>query len=477
MLDSIIEKYLNEIVKNTCELIKIPSVLNENDTFLYPFGKEINSALEYVLDLGKKLGFRVKNLDNFCGYIEFGEGPELFGIIGHLDVVPAVPDEWSFPPFSGTISNDVIYGRGAVDDKGPVIASLYAMKAVMDYLESFNDLKNIRLKRRIRLILGLDEENMWRSINYYLDNEEIPTLGFTPDGNFPCTFSEKTVLSLQLSSSYNNSNDIIQILEIDDHSNAINVVPKICTTTLRLSKEISYKDFTNILKDILSTYNFEIDIYMLDNYTFKLTSHGKMSHSAHPESGINAISQLIIILYNIFDSYSISIPLLDFFTKNINIDFNGKLLNISYSDFSGKLTLNVSNFKYVNNTFNINLNLRLPSSMETNIVLNQINNKVKPYENIEFNILDLKPSIHVPTDTFLIKTLCDIYNTKTNSNHSPIAISGATYARAFNNCVSFGPCFPNTLDLCHKTNECIDIDDLILCSKIYAHSIYELNKH
>ena len=62
----------------------------------------------------------------------------------------------------------------------------------------------------------------------------------------------------------------------------------------------------------------------------------------------------------------------------------------------------------------------------------------------------------------------------TNSNSEPIAIGGGTYARAFENCISFGANFPGVTDMCHQANEFIDIDKLILSCKIYAEAIYEL---
>ena len=77
----------------------------------------------------------------------------------------------------------------------------------------------------------------------------------------------------------------------------------------------------------------------------------------------------------------------------------------------------------------------------------------------------------------MVKTLCKIYNDITKSNTEPIAIGGATYARAFDNCVSFGANFPGQEDMCHKTDEFIDIDNLILASKIYAQAIWELSKN
>ena len=49
-------------------------------------------------------------------------------LLNHMDVVPADAARWSFPPFSGEISDGVIYGRGALDMKGLAIAQLAALR-------------------------------------------------------------------------------------------------------------------------------------------------------------------------------------------------------------------------------------------------------------------------------------------------------------------------------------------------------------
>ena len=134
MIEDFIKENRDDIIKNVQELIQIPSVYKESSNPKYPFGEAVNNALEYALNLGKSMGFRTKNIDGYCGYIEFGEGNELVGIIGHLDVVPE-GENWTYHPFSGTVSNECIFGRGAIDDKGPVISSLYAMKYVKETIK------------------------------------------------------------------------------------------------------------------------------------------------------------------------------------------------------------------------------------------------------------------------------------------------------------------------------------------------------
>lgn len=468
MIDKYVENYKEEIIKSTQELIQIPSVNSPSSEPNKPFGENINKALEHTLNLGKSLGFRTKNVDGYCGYIEFGKGEELIGIIGHLDVVPEGED-WTFPPFSGTISNNKIFGRGAIDDKGPVISSLYAMKIVKD---------NFKINKRVRLILGLNEERDWKCINYYKEHEELPTIGFSPDADFPCIYAEKAVLTCYLKSDISFLADSdIQIKQIDCNNNAINVVPKFCSTILKINPDkIDIHDFTSKLKKIINHLNYEIDIYQIDYEEIKLTSHGIPAHSAHPDMGINAISRLLIVLNQIFKAYSIDIEILNFFEQYINTEYHGESLGIDFEDESGKLTLNVRKLELINNTIKIGINLRVPVNIDIVNVGNAFIKLTSSYINIDFDTTNYMPSLYIPKGDYLVKTLCNIFNQETGSNLEPIAIGGATFARAFKNCVSFGANFPGNKDMCHQTDEFIDIDNLLTSCKIYAKAILELGQ-
>lgn len=219
------------------------------------------------------------------------------------------------------------------------------------------------------------------------------------------------------------------------------------------------------------------------NNELKLISTGVAAHAAHPDLGVNAITNLLITLYEVFDNYGVHYSMLDFFNKFINSDLNGGLLGINFPDESGTLTLNVAQISLENNKIKIGMNLRIPiktpiSSVE-NIFLDKITSFNTSYSEINalhVSFSDQKDSLYIPKDNRLIKTLCGIYNEVTNQNEQPIAIGGATYARAFANTVSFGATMPNTQDLCHQANEHIDIDTLIISCKIYAKAIYELSK-
>ena len=460
MFDEIIDKNKNNILNTTSELIKFKSVSDENATD-FPFGEKCSKALNYILEVGKSMGFKTKNINNYCGYIEFGEGKDLVGIIGHLDVVPAhLEDGWTSPPFSPTIRDNKLFGRGSIDDKGPVVASLYAMKAIKD---------SSKVSKRVRLILGLNEEKSWKCINYYKEHEQWPSIGFSPDANFPAIFAEKGIMSIALINNFNIKD--FEILDINCNNNAINVVPKYASITLKYNKKLDV--FENIIKDITSIKNIKIS--KLDYNILKIESFGISAHAAHPELGTNAIKILVEFLLNNFDfdtnylKYLYNIGLFDIYSPKFLSDNEIK-------DESGILTSNVAILEYENNNLIIKINLRIP----VNTALENIKNKYEYLKN-DFNNLQVisfghQEPLYIEKNSYLVKTLVDIFNKKTGLNEKPIAIGGGTYARAFENFISYGATMPGDKDMCHQVDEYIEIDKLILSAKIYAEAIYELAK-
>ena len=457
MFDKIIEESKNEIINKTCELIKIPSVSLETNNPDLPFGENCTNALNYILKLGNSFGFKTKNIDNYCGYIEFGEGNDLVGIIGHLDVVPALEEDgWTTPPFLPEVRDGKIFGRGSIDDKGPVIASLYAMKAIKD---------SCKISKRVRLIIGLNEEKGWKCIDYYKNHEEWPTIGFSPDANFPGIFAEKGILSIELKNYFKIKD--FEIIDISTNNNAINVVPKYVSITLKTQNTYS-------LENIIRKSEENISIKKIESNIIKIESFGIAAHAAHPELGKNAIKQLIEFLLKNFE----------FETEYLKTIYESGLFDIEsprfmptdkLEDESGVLTSNVAILEYENqnNKLVIKINLRVPVT----ISLDEIQNKYTSlFDTIEVNRLSVQEPLYVEKDSYLVKTLVDIFNKKTNLNASPIAIGGGTYARAFDNFISYGVTMPSKKDMCHQVDEFVEIDDLILASKIYAAAIYELTK-
>lgn len=476
MFENYILNNRKKIVESVCDLITYPSISIETSDKKTPFGSSCSDVLKHFLNLANVLGFRTKNIDGYCGYAEFGEGKDLVGIIGHLDVVPANENDWTYSPFIPTIVDNKIYGRGAIDDKGPVTASLYAMKAVMDYMNE----NKIPFKKRVRLIVGLNEEKDWKCIDYYKAHEEIPTIGFSPDSDFPCIYAEKSVLSINITDDISNiyslgkrnQNSPIIIEDFDCNNNAINVVPKFCSVTLNINNSIDSNKFIDICKETIEKYKYEIDLYKIDNSHIKLSSYGIAAHSAHPELGNNAITKLIIILNEIFIAFKLYVPIFADFIKLIGDDYTGKNLKLNINDESGTLTLNTSQLYIKDNKYVIGINLRIPVHTTPDFIISTFKKNFK--ENIE--IIRMQNSLYIDKNNEFVQRLCSIFNETCNTDYKPIAIGGATYARAFPNCISFGMNFPGNKDMCHQADEFVEIDKLILSTNIYAKTIYELIK-
>ena len=483
MFDKFLDDNFNRMQEELIKLISFPSVSEEDDDNVEePFGINCKNVLNYTLDLAQSMGFKVKNVDNKCGYIEFGEGEEMVGIIGHLDVVPAnFEDGWSIDPYKAEIRNGKLFGRGSIDDKGPVIASLFAMKAILDSGEKIN--------KRVRLILGLNEEKNWKCINYYKEHEEHPTIGFSPDANFPAIYAEKGIMTVELKHKFNIQG--MDIIDFNCYSNAINVVPKKCSITLKYNSKL-FRPNHNFVSEVNELYRNNIEVQNIDEDTIKITSYGVASHASHPEEGINAISNLVqylnehtsksdaneeIYLEKLYGLGFFDIESPEFLARK-DIEFATEFEDDSvvHDEPSGILTSNVGYVSYEDGVLTLRTNLRVPVTISLDSIFLRYRQLVRFFEDIEVTNSGIQEPLFVDKDNYLVKTLVDIFKEKSGIDAEPIAIGGGTYARAFKNFVSYGLTMPGDKDMCHQVDEYIKLDDLLLGSKIYAEAIYRLAK-
>jgi len=458
MFKNYIDSEKELLLKDLAEMIKIPSKLEGYDNPEYPFGKNIDNALNAFLKIGEKLGFKTKNIDKHCGYIEFGEGEEMVGIVGHLDVVPE-GEGWTYPPYELTIKDGNVYGRGTIDDKGPMMAALYAMKAVMEKAE---------VHKRVRLIIGLNEENDWRGIEYYKEHEELPTVGFSPDADFPCIYSEKALLTVYTEEDYT-ENPIIKIKGIDCKNNRINVVPKYCAVKLEVTEKISEE----LKKMLITKIEDDISFTRIQN-EFYIETRGIQAHAAHPDLGVNAVSKMVNLLNEIFNKFGVENKTIKLLANKIGNEFDGESLGIKHvNEELGDLTLNLASLELKEGKIKSGMNLRIPGDMTIEEIKENITNELKE---INPKYEGEKEALYISKDNELVQKLCKIYNEYTGQNKEPLAIGGATFARAFKNCVSFGAMNPDKPDMCHQVDEYIELQNLIDSCNIYAIAIYELAK-
>lgn len=441
-------QYRDEIVRKLKELLQIESVRNEETkTDEAPFGLKVKRSLDYTLQLGQELGFKVANVSNVAGHFEYGEGEEILGILCHLDVVPAGKG-WTYPPFSATEVDGRIYARGAIDDKGPTISAIYALKILKDL--------NIKPKKKIRLILGTAEETGWECVNKYFEKYEMPAIGFSPDANFPLIYGEKGIYSLELFGDFNSL-----LVKSFNAGERLNVVPEYASAIIT-------KDLSNEFNIFLKQHNLTGDFINHED-TFEVIVRGVGAHAMQPEKGVNAGVWLAKFLSKYDNNEHLN------FLANSLDDTRFKTIGLNFTDPEmGDLTVNVGVINIEKNKIVIKLNLRYPINWDQEGFYNQLT-KLASNAGLNVNTLsDSKPHYVDPNDD-LVKTLHNAYIKYTNDTNTPLlTIGGGTYARALKKGVAFGMLFPGREDVVHQVDEYVIIDDLILATAIYAQAIYDL---
>lgn len=444
-----IEDYLDEGLFLLSKLISYNTVLEKYDgDSKEPFGEENKKALEFILDYAKNDGFNVFNDDNYAGHIEFGSEDETLGILAHLDVVPVEGQNWDTDPFVLTIKEDKMYGRGVTDDKGPLVATYMALKLLKD--------NGFVPKKRIRLIIGCDEESGSRCLNHYFKIQKLPELGFSPDADFPLIYGEKASMNYN----FEGKLDETEIIEEFKAGNRYNVVP--AYAYMKLSKDLT-KEYKKFLEK--NNYSGYID----DD---KYVALGVASHAMVPEKGINASFILFEFLNEVCPS-----TLSKFFVKYLTFDPFGKKLGYDmHDDEMQDLTSNVGVVIIEDGKILIGMDCRVPRESHKETMIDSINKACKEF-NLTSNILRFGGYHYVDPNSFLVTTLMNVYKEVTNDvTAKPITIGGGTYAKFIDNAVAFGPLFPGSEDVCHIANEYLNISDFNKCILIYAKAIYELTK-
>lgn len=462
-----VEKRKEALLDELNQFLSIESVLDEANSGLdAPFGKKVAEALNYMLQLGEKDGFQAKNLDGYAGHIEWGQGSELIGVLAHVDVVPA-GDGWTSPPFTPTIRDGKLFARGAIDDKGPAMAAYFALKIVKEL--------NLPLSKRVRLILGADEESQWRCMSYYFDREEMPSMGFTPDADFPIITAEKGLLDIKTFGvkEWTGSDHGEWILRSFKSGQRVNMVPDLAKVQLAGDGDVFE------LKEEIQSY---LLTHQIKGYAEEADSHvnivveGHSYHGSEPEKGLNAALEMAKLL----ERFSLD-PAGANFVRMINElytdSFFGEKLSIQQEDeIVGKLTVNAGVFDYQQGEKqSIRINVRYPISGDCDEIVKTIEEKVADF-GYQAHVFDHKASHYCEPDHPLVKTLAKVYEEQTGEPAQLLAIGGGTYARALHTGVAFGPLFPGKEETAHQKDEFIEIEDLLKATAIYAQAIYELAK-
>ncbi len=430
------QEYLLELTEKLISIRSVKGIPTPDA----PYGEETLRALTFMLSTAEQHGFAAKNLDGRVGYIEWGNGKEMLGILCHLDVVPEGVG-WTDDPFTLRMQNDRLYGRGIADDKGPALSILMAM---------------IRLKRagvvptcRVRLILGLDEECGSSCMKHYVSTSELPTLGFTPDAEFPAIFAEKGILQVRIQGKSSGRYFVLA-------GDRPNMIPGECIIT-SIASENTYHGI------------------------------GIPGHASKPELGENAI---IDAVRKMPPHEVITEPILKFIDTYFSNGYTyEKLFGKNYQDISGALSVNPGVLQVTETDSSLLLDIRYPVTADMGELLQYLQSQAEKY-NLQAMIHSHQPPLYLEKNNKIIQALMDVYNNYRSiilSHHPcmetegtifdktmPIAIGGGTYARTMKNIVAFGPRFPWEPDSIHQANESITKETYFLLVELYEDAILRL---
>ena len=419
------EKYLNDTVKTIQELIRIDST-NQPAEEGMPFGKGAARALQAFLSCAAAMGFETRNYDNYVGEVLFGEG-EPFAILAHLDVVPA-GSGWTHAPFGGEIENGKLYGRGAMDDKGPAVVCLYALKALKD--EGFQP------RKTIKLIVGCNEECGWGCIDHYKQCAEMPKVGFTPDADFPVIYAEKGILHVKFYFPVENAPFTALY-----GGKGVNMV---CDEAFAQCDETEGAE----------RYSLRVEDDLL-------VSRGVSAHGSTPEKGKNALEPLFAYFARTNEDMR----------RAHEILFEDIFGLKNFADETGRLTMSPDVANYGDGILSVCVDIRYPSTLPLQAVLDVLNKTGVRYEEIHH-----QSALFNPKDSFLIQTLQRVYNEATGERAEPIAIGGGTYARALECGAGFGPQLCGEPVTIHQKDEYISIPHVKFLLNLYRRAVEELTK-
>ncbi len=446
-------KRKEDMLKDIKTLCQIPSVLDHTTADInQPFGKACRDALDAMLEIGKRDGYDVLDVDGYAGHIDVGEGEDSFGILGHLDVVPCNKVGWDYPPYDMTIVDNKLFGRGVADDKGPLIAGYYAAKII-------DELK-LPVKMKTRIIFGCNEENGSACVKHYFTKMPFPAMGFTPDAEFPVVYGEKAGCHFEF-----NGKVVADNLVSMNGGETVNIVPETCVAVLKGNVE----DYKESFENYLNQYNLQGDVKECEE-GICLTLKGKSAHASIPFYGINAVTYMAHYLADYTQN-----KLIHFIDECFFDDHYGYKLGIAYHGQLGDLTSSIGILTYNNEEARIVVDMRVPHEVTDEDLTVPVDKNCSQF-GFTFRH-HLGKALYVDPESELIQKLHNAYVEFTGDNeHKPQSIGGGTYAKSMPNCVAFGVEFPGTNNKIHQNNEQIDIDDLMKATAIYAKAIYDLIK-
>ena len=448
-----VQKNKEDIVADIKDIVSINSVQGTPETDA-PYGRGPKKALEKILEISKKNGLSVKNLDNRTGYAQIdGKSEKYLASIAHVDVVPR-GNGWKADPFTVREINGYLVGRGVSDDKGPAVLTSYMMKFFKE--------QNLDLPYTMRAIFGSDEETGSSDVRCYLQQEKTPVFIFTPDADFPVCCGEKGIASFGLASKKIENGNVVKF-KAGVASNVIS--------------DLARAKFKKSAGNFPEKENFEI----ADNGdTVTVTAHGIGGHAMRPQGKVSAIGMIMDygLENNLFTADEK--PYVEII-RDMHRNYDGSTLGIdAKDDVFDPLTVIGGLIDFEDGVFTQNINIRFPTSTSVEKMEKQLCEKLSSVGGRITSASGNPPFCSGPEHP-AIQALLGVYNELTGKDEKPYTIGGGTYRRAFPAGAAFGIVSrnvpnPDYIGTEHMAEEGFSIDGLMDALEILICGMYELQK-
>lgn len=448
------------LIDAVCRLVRIDSVEGEPAPGA-PFGPGPAAALEEALKLAAEWGLITTNHEGYVGTADLNEMEDALHILGHLDVV-APGEGWTVTePYAPKLVDDLLYGRGTDDDKGPLVASLLAMKAVKDL--------GIPLKSNCRCILGTNEESGSGDIAWYFARHPFAPATFSPDSGFPVVNTEKGGFKPVFSKSWPVQEELPRLRWLHGGFR-INVLPGDASAAV---EGIAPADMVSYAREITARTGIKFTYSLEDGLTV-IHAKGEGSHAAWPEGGNNAVTGLVALLC--------ALPLAEgpcqeaLHELNALLphgDYHGKALGIAQEEpVAGKLTVAFTLLEVTETGLEGRFDSRAPLCATEENCLNVAR---AAFESRGFTFSgEQHAAHHTPADSPFVQTLLKRYEQYSGLKGECLSTGGGTYVHEIPGGVAFGCTLPGFDTHLHGADERVRISDLMLSARLFAHIIIDM---
>lgn len=406
------------------------------------------------------------------------QGPEpILAVLTHGDVQDVQNQQWSSPPWEGKLVGDRIVGRGTEDDKGPIVATYYAMAALRD--------TGWPLGMSVRLLSANGEESSWDEIPYYLERAPMPTMTFGVDAAYPVVHAQKGygVLTLTGKGVEKPKRGTWWIVEMSGGS-GMSIIPEKGEAVLETSRypEGALTDLQRRAAVWSAAHPpARIVVQQEPGLRFHVIAEGKGGHSSEPSSGHNALSDLAAFLYTLpdlrMDAWG---SLAAFVGSTVMTETDGRSLGVATHDEGiGDLTVNLSFLRLKDGAPVAEINLRVPRGISNEEVQRRVTERAAEFRQTTGALIDVESARlsephWAPPDGKLVKTLLGVWEEVTGTPGKAIAIGGGTQARLFEGGVDFGPALAMDHYRGHGPDEYLTVDELHRIAELTVAALWKL---